>query len=155
MTALVQRLEGPSPAAQVALDMVKRGLPLVPVGMVIGAIFAGFNGAMSVTYAMMLVLVNLVLSAALLGWAAKISFAAVASAALGGYVLRLGLIFAAVWIVKDMSWVAMVPLGITLIVTHLGLLVWELRHVSASMAHPGLKPRTPRSAPRPVAAGRR
>lgn len=155
MTTLNNSLTGPSPAAQVALDMVKRGLPLIPVGMVLGALIAGFEGAMSVTYAMGLVLLNFVLSAALLGWASKISFAAVASAALGGYALRLGLIFLAVWLVKDMSWVAMVPLGITLIVTHLGLLVWELRHVSASMAHPGLKPRTNRKGPRPVAAGRR
>ncbi|MGH1505362.1 MAG: ATP synthase subunit I [Acidimicrobiales bacterium] len=149
------RLEGPSPATEVALDMVRRGIPFVPVAMVIGALFAGFEGAMSVAYGMALVLFNLVLSAALLQWASKISFALVASVALGGYVLRLGIIFAGVWIVKDMSWVAIVPLGITLIVTHLGLLVWELRHVSASMAHPGLKPRTPRTAPRPVAAGRR
>lgn len=155
MSAQVTRLEGPSPAAEVAMDMAKRGLVALPFGMMLGAVFAGFNGAMSVTYGMVLVLVNLLLSAALLGWAAKISFAAVASAALGGYAMRLGLIFLAVWIVKDMSWVAMLPLGITLIVTHLGLLVWELRHVSASMAHPGLKPKTPRSSSRPVAAGRR
>lgn len=155
MTALTERLEGPSPAAQVALDMAKRGMWALPVGIVLGSLIAGFNGAASVAFGMALVLLNLLLSAALLGWASKISFAAVASAALGGYVLRLGLIFAAVWIVKDMSWVAMVPLGITLIVTHLGLLVWELRHVSASMAHPGLKPRTRRTSPRPVAAGRR
>ena len=155
MTALTERLEGPSPAAQVAFDMAKRGMWMLPIGIAIGAMFAGFNGGVSVGYGMALVLLNLLLSAALLGWASKISFAAVASAALGGYVLRLGLIFAAVWIVKDMSWVAMVPLGITLIVTHLGLLVWELRHVSASMAHPGLKPPTNRTSPRPVAAGRR
>lgn len=155
MTALTQRLEGPSPAAQVANDMVKRGLPLLPVGMGIGAIADGFDGAMSVAYGMILVLVNLVLSAALLNWASKISFALVAAVSLGGYVLRLALIFAAVWLVKDQSWVSIVPLGITLIVTHLGLLIWELRHVSASMAHPGLKPRTPRSSSRPVAAGRR
>ena len=32
------------------------------------------------------------------------------------------------------------PLGLTLIVTHLGLLIWETRHVSASLAYPGLKP---------------
>ena len=79
----------------------------------------------------------------------------VASVALGGYVLRLGLIFLAVWLVKDMSWVAMVPLGITIIVTHLGLLFWEMRHVSASMANPGLKPKVSKKGPRPVAAGRR
>jgi len=31
-------------------------------------------------------------------------------------------------------------LGITLIVAHLGLLFWEMRYVSLSLAHPGLKP---------------
>ena len=75
MTALDQRLEGPSPASQVAIDMVKRGVPFVPVGMVIGSLFAGFDGAMSVLFGMALVFVNLVLSAALLSWASKISFA--------------------------------------------------------------------------------
>ena len=153
--AINQRLEGPSPAASVAMDMVKRGLPLLPVGMVIGAIFAELNGALSVAFGMALVLINFVLSAGLLSWASKISFAMVASVSLGGYVLRLGLIFLAVWLVKDMSWVAMVPLGITIIVTHLGLLFWEMRHVSASMANPGLKPKVSKKGPRPVAAGRR
>jgi len=50
------------------------------------------------------------------------------------------LIGAAVWAVKDLSWVEPLPLGLTLIVTHLGLLLWELRYVSASLAFPGLKP---------------
>ena len=135
------RYVGPSPAMEVALDMAKRGSPLLPVGMFIGALFAGFNGAMSVAFGMVLVLVNFVLAAFLLGRASRISFALVASAALGGYVLRLGIIFFAVWAVKDASWVAMVPLGVTIVVTHLGLLVWEMRYVSASLAHPGLKPR--------------
>ncbi len=112
-----QRLEGPSPAASVAMDMVKRGLPLLPVGMILGAIFAELAGALSVAFGMVLVFVNFALSAALLSWASKISFAVVAVVALGGYVMRLGLIFLAVWLVKDMSWVAMVPLGVTIIVT--------------------------------------
>ena len=34
----------------------------------------------------------------------------------------------------------MTALGLTIIVTHLGLLFWELRYVSASLAFPGLKP---------------
>lgn len=155
LTIPSQRLEGPSPATEVALDMVKRGLPLLPVGMIIGALFAELNGALSVAYGMVIVLVNLVLSAALLGWASKISFAMVASVALAGYGLRLGLVFLAVWLVKDMSWVAMVPLGVTIIITHLGLLFWEMKHVSASMANPGLKPKIPKKGPRPVAAGQR
>ena len=146
--AAEQRLEGPSPATEVALDMVKRGLPLVPVGIIIGALVGGFAGAASVVYGMVLVLVNFLLAAYLLAWASRISFALVASMALGGYVARLSLIFLAVWLVRDASWVRFVPLGITIIATHLGLLMWELRFVSASFAHPGLKPRTgkPRSA---------
>ena len=61
-------------------------------------------------------------------------------AALFGFLLRLGLIFLAVMLVARRRWVALVPLGLTLIVTHLGLLFWEMRYVSASLAFPGLKP---------------
>jgi hypothetical protein len=32
------------------------------------------------------------------------------------------------------------PLGLTIILAHLGLLFWELRYVSLSLAYPGLKP---------------
>ncbi len=155
-SAPLDRLEGPSPAAEVAIDMVKRGIPFVPFGVMAGAAFAGTDGAWSVAFGMGLILVNFLLAAFLLAWAARISFALVASAALGGYVLRLGLIFAAVMLVKDQSWVAMVPLGVTIIATHLGLLVWELRFISASLAFPGLKPRTStHKSGRPVAVGRR
>lgn len=136
------RIDGPSPAAQVARDMVSRGLPLLPIGVIVGAIIDGFAGSASVVYGMTLVMANFLLSAYLLAWAGRISFALVASVALGGYVMRLGLIFLAVWLVKDASWVRLVPLGITIIVTHLALLVWELRFVAASFAHPGLKPKS-------------
>ena len=57
-----------------------------------------------------------------------------------------GLILANFWVsaalmaVRHMDWVAAWPLGATLIVAHLGLLFWEARFVSASLAFPGLKP---------------
>ena len=63
-----------------------------------------------------------------------------------GYLVRLGLITAGVLLVKDQAWVKLVPLGLALIVTHLGLLFWELRFVSASLAFPGLRPKPSRSA---------
>lgn len=136
------RFDPPSPAIEVGLDMARRGSPFLPVGMILGAVFGGFNGAMSVAFGMVLVLFNFLLAAFLLGKAAKISFTLVASAALGGYVLRLGIIFLAFMVVKDMSWIAPMALGVTIVVTHLGLLIWELRYVSASLAYPGLKPRS-------------
>ncbi len=152
MTAYVDRLEGPAPALDVAKDMISRGLWLVPVGLGLGALAAGFNGAVSVAYAMALVLVNFLLAAYALAAASRISFGLVASAALGGYMIRLGLILAAFLIVRDAAWMAKVPFGIAIIVTHMVLLVWELRYVSASMAHPGLKPKVSK---RPAAGSRR
>ncbi|MGI9608731.1 MAG: ATP synthase subunit I [Acidimicrobiia bacterium] len=134
-------LEGPSPATQVALDMAKRSAFLLPIIVLFGALVGGTNGVLSVGYAVVIVVVNFVLAAVLVGKAAQINFALVFWAALGGFAFRLGLIFVAVIAVAGQDWVQIVPMGITLIVTHLGLLVWELRYVSASMAYPGLKPK--------------
>jgi hypothetical protein len=71
---------------------------------------------------------------------ARISLMFMVMAAMGGFVLRLGLITVAVLVVKDQSWVELVPLGLTLVVTHLGLLIWEARHLSLSLAYPTVKP---------------
>ncbi len=131
---------GPAPGAEVARDMARRGAMVLPVAVGVAWLVAGGAVAASIGYGIAIILVNFLLSAYLLAWAARISLGLVASVALGGYAMRLALIFMAVWMVRETSWVRMVPLGITLIVAHLGLLVWELRHVSGTMAHPGLKP---------------
>jgi len=52
-----------------------------------------------------------------------------------------------VWLVKDAGWISLPALGATIIVTHLGLLVWELRYVALSLAYPGRKPTTSRRKP--------
>ena len=130
-----------SPAADVARDLAKRGAFVLPAVVAVAALVSDVETAASVGYGMAVILVNFLLSAYLLVWAARISLGLVASVALGGYVMRLALVFLAVWLIRDTAWVRMIPLGITIIVTHLGLLTWELRYVSASLAHPGLKPK--------------
>lgn len=138
---LTTSMQGPAPAMEVAVDMAKRAVWFLPVIAVIGG-FWGTDGVLSSGYAVAIVVVNFLLAAWMLAAAARISFALMAGAALFGYLIRLGLIFVAVMLVKDAAWMELVPLGITLIVTHLGLLFWELRYVSGSMAFPGLKSKT-------------
>jgi hypothetical protein len=130
----------PAVEREVAWDMVRRALPIAPVLIVIASVPWGMAGGASAAYAIAIVLVNFSLSAALLGWAARISLPFLMVTALFGYLIRLGLITVAVLAVKDQSWVSVVPLGFTLIITHLGLLFWETRHVSVSLAFPGVKP---------------
>ena len=137
---VTERDLGPAPERQVALDMAKRALPLVPVLVGLCTIIWGGPGAASAAYGIALVVANFLVAAWMLGAAARINYALLMAAALFGYLLRLGLIFLAVLAVRDMSWVEPAALGLTLIATHLGLLAWELKYVSASLAFPGLKP---------------
>lgn len=133
-------LSGPAPEQEIALDMVRRGLPVAPLVIAFGAIFWGWDGALSAGFGVLLISLNFLLAATTLAFAARISLAMLMAAALGGFVVRLGLLFLAVFLVKDSSWVEMMPLGLTIIFTHLGLLAWETRYVSMSLAFPGLKP---------------
>lgn len=125
---------------EIAKDMARRGFLAAPVVIGIATIWRGPEGAASAGFACAIVLLNLVGSARSLDWAARISPAAMAMTALGGYVFRLAFVTGAVLAVKGMPWVDLVTLGVTLIVAHLGLLTWELRSISLSLAAPGLRP---------------
>lgn len=134
------RLEGPAPVMEVAKDLVRRVVLVAPVLLIVGAIFWGTSGVASVAYAVLIVTANFLLAASLLAWAGRISFAAMGGAAMFGFLIRFALIFLAVFVVRDAGWVEIVPLGLTIIVAHLGILFWEMRYISGTLAHPGLKP---------------
>jgi hypothetical protein len=142
-SVLNTRLEGPAPEVAVSLDMVKRGLIAGPVLIAVCGVIWGGDGAFSSAYAIVLVLVNFGLSAAIIALTGRISLAVMMGGVLFGYLFRLGLIFVAVYVVKDAGWISLPALGTSIIVTHLGLLVWELKYVAISLAHPGLKPARP------------
>jgi hypothetical protein len=101
------------------------------------------EGSLSAAFAIGLVLVNYLLAAGLIAGASKVSLGLVMGATLFGYLIRLGLIMVAVLLVRDASWISLPALGATIIVTHLGLLVWELKYVAISLAHAGIKPARP------------
>ena len=98
------------------------------------------EGVSSSAYAVALVLINFALAAGLIAMTARISLRLMMGGILFGYILRLGILFLAFYVVKDFGWVSRPALGATMIVTHLGLLIWELKYVAASLAHPGLHP---------------
>lgn len=133
--------------AAIAYDMVRRALPVAPLLVILAALPWGVDGALSAGFAIALVVGNLALSAVMLAGASRVSLGLLMFAALFGYFIRLGLVFLAVLLVKDMAWVELVPLGLTLIVTHLGLLLWETRYVSATLAFPGVRPSAPSGRP--------
>lgn len=132
--------EAPEVERAIALDMVRRGLWVAPALVLLGAVIWGGDGAWSALVAIALVLVNLSLSAVTLSWAARISLPMLMVAALGGFAVRMGLVVLVISLIRDEPWVELNALAAGVLVTHLGLLFWELRYVSASLAYPGLKP---------------
>lgn len=133
----------PAPAVEQALakDLARRGALLAPLLIGVCALVAGRDGALTGAYAVAIVLTNFLASAALLAWAAPQSPTVLMGAALGGFVARMMVVGLAVWAVSDASWINLKLLAIAVLVTHLGLLAWETRYVSASLAFPALKPR--------------
>lgn len=145
-TPFVTRLDGPPVEREVAFDLLRRSVPVAPVVLLVAGLIWGLDGAASAGIALALVLLNLTSSALVLSWTARISLSLMMGAALFGYLLRLALVFAVVWLLKDQPWIELVPLGVTIVVAHLGLLIWETRYVSTTLAFPGLLPRAGRGA---------
>jgi hypothetical protein len=132
--------DAPAVEREIAFDMLKRGVWFAPAILVAATVIWGSDGAASAAVAIAVVFVNLVLAAVSLSWAARRSLTLVMAVALGGFIVRMGLVTVVLLLVKDEPWVDLTALGVTVLVTHLGLLFWELRYVSASLAFPALKP---------------
>jgi len=132
-----------APEVTVSRDMVRRGLIVAPVLIAICAVIWGGDGAWSSAYGIALILLNFTIASGLIAWSARISLGLLMGAVLFGYLLRLGILLAAVLLIRDAGWISLPALGATIIVTHLGLLLWELKYVAASLAYPGLKPARP------------
>ncbi len=133
----------PQVERDIALDLVKHGLLLAPVVILVAGLVSGWDGTASAAIALGIVCLNFTLAALSVGWAAKISPVMVGGVALGGYVVRLGLILGALVLLRHVSWIVLPWLGFTLVGAHLVLLFWEMRYVSMSLAAPGLRPSLP------------
>jgi uncharacterized membrane protein len=126
---------------QLVTDLVRRGLIVAPAIVLIAAVVWGLDGALSALYGLAVVLVNFALSGAVLSRTSKWTQSAVMAGVMGGFVARMLLVLAAITVAGHFSWVVKVPLGLTLVITHLGLLFWETRYLSVSLAFPALKPK--------------
>ena len=138
-----------APETEIARDMA---LKAIPVGLVLVAVSAAIwqvDGALTSALAVAIVVVNFLIAAAIMSRAARISPEALMGAILGGFMVRMATIALVVFALKDESWVVLPVLAFTLLLTQLGLLFWETRFVSASLAYPGLKPKPRKEAHRP------
>ena len=133
-----------APEREVASDLFRRGIIVSPLLLVLCLILGGLSGLASGSIALGIVLTNFIAGAWVIEWAVKISPQLLMGAVLGGFVLRMGIITGVVLPIRNSEWFEIVPFAAILIFLHLGLLIWEMRYVSATLSYRGLKPRVKR-----------
>jgi hypothetical protein len=134
----------PAVEREIGFDLVRRAALVAPVALVGAYLFRGVDGLAGAAVAIALVAFNFLAGALTLQWAERRGPAALAVAAVGGFLVRMALVFGVIFLVRD--YVDTACLFVVLLVSHIGLLVWESRSLSITLAAPGLRPARPKHA---------
>ena len=137
--------------SRIADHMVRRALLVAPLVLVLAALLGGRRSVVGALLGVIVVALNFLLASRLITWSARISPEAVSVAAIGGYVLRFGLITLAAIALSGRPGVSIAAFVLTVAGMHLGLLFWEMPSVSLTLGAPGLKP----AAPGPISSMRK
>ncbi len=126
----------------IAGDLVRHGLIAAPFALAVGALVHGWAGVVGVAIGLGVVLLNYGVAGIAQSWAAtKDSPGLLGATVLTSLILRFVVVVVALALLRDRSFLDFTTFGITIVVSHLGLLAWEAKSVNLSLAFPGLKPR--------------
>lgn len=117
----------------IAHQLARKGAVVLPIVVIAATIARGWPGALGAALGCGLVVANFYLGAALLTWGARISADTLLGAALFGYLIRMALILVAGFAVKSWGYPDMPAFLYTVLATHLVLLFWEVKSVSATL----------------------
>ncbi len=118
----------------VELDMakstVRRSVVVGPVVIALAWLIRGWDGAWSAALGIAIVVGYYLVTGVFLSMAARISFAAYYAAALLGFIVRLGLIAATMYLLANILPVDRVALGVSVVVAYLALLILEAKKLA-------------------------
>jgi len=93
--------------------------------LLIFGLWRGVGGLVAAAVGVAIVSGYYLLTGSMLSWLARVSLGAYHAGALLGFILRLGLIAATMWAVISLFEIDRTALGLAVIATYVGLLVWE------------------------------
>lgn len=128
----------PAVEREIGFDLARRAALVAPLVLAGAFLWRGVDGLAGAAVALALVACNFLAGALSLAWATTRGPAVVGAVALGGFSVRMAAVVGVIVLVKDS--VDFACLAIVLLVSHVGLLSWETRSLSISLAAPGLRP---------------
>ena len=117
--------ERPPVELQMARSIVRRAVVVGPLMLVVFGLVRGLDGLVAAAIGVAIVTGYYLLTGSMLSWLARVSLGAYHAGALLGFILRLGLIAATMWAVISLFEVDRTALGLAVIATYVGLLIWE------------------------------
>ena len=120
---------------QLVKDMAKRSWVIFIPALIGAYIYNGSKGAIAIILAATIIFLNLIIAAQIAKIAARISPSAIMLGALGGFTLRLVVVFVAALIVKKLEFVDFKLWLLSVAIGHITLLAWETSKVSFSLAN--------------------
>jgi hypothetical protein len=127
---------------RIALDLARHAAIVAPVVILGAGLWRGTDAALAAAAAIALVVANWLVAGVSLGWAARHAPEALVGVALFGFLFRLAAITAVGAGIKAADVVDWPVFCGVLLAGYGGLLIWELRSISFSLASPGLKPKS-------------
>lgn len=115
------------PERELVRRVVPFGPPVVAATLLIGAVAGGWGAGWSAAIGVAIVFANFAIHGWSLSRAARISPAALSAVALGGFVIRLGVIVAMVLLLNRLAFFSPTALAAAVIPTTILLLVYELK----------------------------
>ncbi|MFI5053178.1 MAG: hypothetical protein ACHQDE_02360 [Acidimicrobiia bacterium] len=128
----------PAVEREVGFDLAKRAALIAPAVLLVAFLVSGVDGLAGAALALVLVAANFVAGALSLQWAGRRGPNALAVVAVAGFLVRMTVMLGVIVVMQNV--VNVYWLVGVLAVAHVGLLIWETRHLSISLAAPGLKP---------------
>jgi len=127
--------------SRIAHDIARHALIVAPIAIIGVGIWRGVPAGAAVALALALVVGNFIAAAWVLGWVARTAPDLLMGAAMMSFLIRLVLISVIGFGIKEADLVDWPVFCVTLVASYLGLLFWEMRSISLSLASPGLKPK--------------
>ncbi|MDP9300265.1 MAG: hypothetical protein M3P43_05125 [Actinomycetota bacterium] len=125
------------PTAEPEREMVRTMLPLsVPVlavALLAGGLVGGRDAASSAALGVIVVFANFIAYAYSLVYAARISLVVLYAVALGGFIVRLGIVVGIILGLQQLSWFSVVAFVAALVPATIVLLAFEIKMVSGRM----------------------
>jgi hypothetical protein len=117
--------------------MVRRvapfGLPAILLAFLVGSLVAGWGAGWSAAIGVAIVVVNFVVNGLSLARAARISLTAISAVAMGGFVVRLGVIVAIMFLLNRFSWFSPLAFGLAVVPATMLLLGFEMKLMAGGL----------------------